>query len=66
MTSARDVVQTDTAKAAGAVAGAGGVGVLLTQAAPAITALGSVGPWVAIALIAAVALGVLVWRMRRA
>lgn len=64
-TSARDVVQTDTAKAAGAMAGAGGVGLVVAQAAPAIEALGKAGPWVAGALIVAALIGVLIWRMRR-
>jgi lysozyme family protein len=65
MTAARDVVHTDTAKATAAMAGAGSVAVAASQAAPAIQALGSLAPWVALAVIAAVAVGVFVWRMKR-
>lgn len=66
MTPARDVVQTDTAKATATMAGAGGVAVAVAQAAPAIEALGSLAPWVAVAIIAAAVAGLFVWRMRRA
>lgn len=66
MTSAREAIQTDTAKAATAVAGAGGIGLAVSQAAPAIQALGTLAPWVAVAIIAAAVVGVIVWRMRRA
>ena len=66
MTPARDVVQTDTAKATATMAGAGGVAVAVAQAAPAIEALGSLAPWVAVAIIAAAVVGLFVWRMRRA
>lgn len=65
MTPARDVVRTDTAKATAAMAGAGSIAVAASQAAPAIQALGTLAPWVAVAVIAAVAIGVLVWRMQR-
>lgn len=66
MTAARDVVQTDTAKAAGSVAAAGVIGTILAQAAPAIKALGDLSPYVAVVVILAAVAGVFVWRMRRA
>jgi hypothetical protein len=55
---------TNTAKATGAVAAAGVAGTLLSQAGPVLDALGRLSPLVAVALIAVVAAGVLVWRWR--
>jgi zinc D-Ala-D-Ala carboxypeptidase len=58
------VASTNTAKATGAVAAAGIAGTVLSQAAPVLDTLGRISPVVAIALIVAVAAGVLVWRWR--
>ena len=45
--------------------GAAGIATAVVQATPAIQALGSLAPAVAIALIAAAVVAVLAWRLRR-
>ncbi|MBX9752174.1 MAG: structural protein [Roseococcus sp.] len=61
----RDVAAiTDTGRGAMLV-GAAGIATAVVQATPAIQALGSLAPAVAIALIAAAVIGVLAWRLRR-
>jgi hypothetical protein len=45
--------------------GAAGIATAVAQAAPAIQALGTLAPAVAIAVIAAAVVGVLAWRLRR-
>lgn len=58
------IAATNTAKATGVVAAAGVAGTVLSQAGPVLDALGRLSPLVAVALIAIVAAGVLVWRWR--
>jgi len=59
-------VATATGTGRGAMAvGAASVVTIAAQAAPAIQALGSLAPMVAIAVILATVLGVLLWRLRR-
>ncbi len=59
-------IATTTGTGRGAVAvGAAGIATAVAQAAPAIQALGTLAPAVAIAVIAAAVLGVLAWRLRR-
>ena len=55
---------TDTGRGA-VLVGAAGIATAVVQATPAIQALGSLAPAVAIALIAAAVVGVLAWRLRR-
>lgn len=63
--SLRDVAAvTDTGRGAMLV-GAAGIATAVVQATPAIQALGSLAPAVAITLIAAAVVGVLAWRLRR-
>ena len=55
---------TDTGRGV-VLVGAAGIVTAVVQATPAIQALGSLAPTVAIALIAAAVIGVLAWRLRR-
>jgi hypothetical protein len=55
---------TDTGRGA-VLVGAAGIATAVVQATPAIQALGTLAPAVAIALIAAAVVGVLAWRLRR-
>ena len=58
------VAMTDTGRGAMLV-GAAGIATAVVQATPAIQALGSLAPAVAVALIAAAVVAVLAWRLRR-
>lgn len=58
---ARDVLATDTGKAAGVVGLAG----MVAAAKPALDALADLPPWLGVAVVAAALIGVLVWRLRR-
>lgn len=61
-----EVAQTDTAKAASVVAVAGALATTIAQAEPAIRALGSLSPWVAVVLIVAAVGAVIFWRKNKA
>lgn len=63
--SVRDVAKGPAGQSAAIVAGAGAAATAVAQAEPALRALGSLTPWVALALIAAALIGVFVWRMRK-
>lgn len=61
----REALTTNTARGAGTVAVAGAIATAATTAEPVVRALGTMNQWVAIAAIAAVLVGVLVWRLKK-
>ena len=61
----REVVAITGTGRGAVLVGAAGIATAVVQATPAIQALGSLAPAVAIALIAAAVVGVLAWRLRR-
>lgn len=62
----REAMDSNTGKASTTVATVGVVATALAQAEPALKVLGSLAPWVAVALIVATLMGVWIWRSKRA
>lgn len=56
---------TNTGQGASAVATAGVIGAVASQTEPVVRVLGTMSPWVAVALIAAALVGVWLWRTKR-
>lgn len=60
-----EALTTGTARGAGTVAAAGAVATAVATAEPVVKALGTLNPYVAVAIIAAALIGVVVWRLRQ-